>query len=87
LVNNIRQTRAPSIFISNAVNPQLAQSVAKQANVIISERSLFTNNLGAKGTEADTYQKMMIANTRTIVEGLGGTYLIFRPTAGKTPNS
>lgn len=89
LVTNIRKTRVPSIFISNTVNPQLVQSVAKQANVIVSERSLFGNNLGAKGSESDTYQKMMIANTRTIVEGLGGTYLIFKPATVKsaTPNS
>ncbi|BAZ12002.1 periplasmic solute binding protein [Calothrix sp. NIES-4071] len=79
LINNIKQARVPSIFISNTVNPQLVKSVAKQANVRLSERSLFTNNLGAKGSSGDTYQKMMTANTRTIVEGLGGTYLIFRP--------
>lgn len=78
LINNIKKTRVPSIFINNAANPQLVKSVAKQADVRVSERSLFTNNLGAKGSESDTYQKMMVANTRTIVEGLGGTYLIFR---------
>ena len=78
LINNIRKTRVPSIFINNAANPQLVKSVAKQADVRVSERSLFTNNLGTKGSESDTYQKMMVANTRTIVEGLGGTYLIFR---------
>ncbi|OKH53584.1 metal ABC transporter substrate-binding protein [Calothrix sp. HK-06] len=87
LITNIRKTRVPSIFISNAANPQVVQSVAKQADVRVSERSLLTNNLGAKGSESDNYQKMMIANTRTIVEGLGGTYLIFRPGTAKGANS
>jgi manganese/iron transport system substrate-binding protein len=89
LIKNIQKSRVPSIFISKTANSKLVQSVAKQADVRISERPILTNSLGAKGSEGDTYQKMMIANTRTIVEGLGGTYLIFRApnNANKTSNS
>ncbi|MEH2325706.1 MAG: zinc ABC transporter substrate-binding protein [Nostoc sp.] len=77
LVTNIKQAKVPTIFTEAAINPNLLQSVARQAGVKISNRKLYAEGLGEPGTEADTYQKMMIANTRTIVEGLGGTYLIF----------
>ncbi|PAX59615.1 metal ABC transporter solute-binding protein, Zn/Mn family [Brunnivagina elsteri] len=79
LIKNIRQSRVPSIFITNVVNPKLAKTVAKEADVRIAGKQLFVYNLGMPGSEGDTYQKMMAANTRTIVEGLGGTYLKFEP--------
>ncbi len=80
LINNLRQTRIPTIFADNNINPTLVATLKKQADVRVFEKPIFANNLGLPGSESDTYQKMMIANTRTIVEGLGGTYLIFRPT-------
>lgn len=83
LINNIKQTRIPTIFAENNINPSLIATFKKQADVRISERPIFANNLGLPGSESDTYQKMMVANTRTIVEGLGGTYLIFEPIAKK----
>ncbi|WP_445635786.1 metal ABC transporter solute-binding protein, Zn/Mn family [Nostoc sp. DSM 114161] len=78
LAKNIKQAKVPTIFPEVAINPNLIQSVATEANVQISERRLYSEGLGEAGSEADTYQKMMIANTRTIVEGLGGTYLMFQ---------
>jgi manganese/iron transport system substrate-binding protein len=83
LINNLRQTKARTIFAENNINPTLAATFQKQADVRISERPIFADNLGLPGSESDTYQKMMVANTRTIVEGLGGTYLIFQPIAKK----
>jgi manganese/iron transport system substrate-binding protein len=79
LVNNIKQARVPTIFAETTINPNLIQSVARQARVKVSQRELFTDGLGEPGSEGETYQKMMMANTRTIVEGLGGTYLMFVP--------
>ncbi|MEH1874916.1 metal ABC transporter solute-binding protein, Zn/Mn family [Nostoc sp.] len=77
LVTNIKQAKVSTIFTEAAINPNLLQSIARQAGVKISNRKLYAEGLGEPGSEADTYQKMMIANTRTIVEGLGGTYLMF----------
>ncbi|MDB9306442.1 zinc ABC transporter substrate-binding protein [Nodularia spumigena CS-591/12] len=75
----IQQAQVPTIFADTTINPQLIQPVATEANVRVSRRPLYTNGLSEPGSEADTYQKLMVANTRTIVEGLGGTYLIFAP--------
>jgi manganese/iron transport system substrate-binding protein len=40
---------------------------------------LAIDGLGEPETNTETYQKMIMANTRIIVEGLGGTYLKFDP--------
>lgn len=77
LVKDIEQTGVPTIYAETGNNSQLIETVAKEARVKVSERELYTDGLGEKGSEADTYQKMMIANTRAIVEGLGGKYTAF----------
>lgn len=78
LIKNIQQAKVPTIFSDRMSNPELIKSLAQEAQVKVSERELYTNGLGESQSDADTYQKMMIANTRTIVEGLGGTYLRFQ---------
>ncbi|MEH2194313.1 MAG: zinc ABC transporter substrate-binding protein [Nostoc sp.] len=79
LVTNIKQAKVSTIFSEATINENSFQSVARVAEVKISHRKLYIEGLGEPGSEADNYQKMMIANTRTIVEGLGGTYLMFQP--------
>ncbi|MFS0516343.1 metal ABC transporter solute-binding protein, Zn/Mn family [Nostoc sp. UIC 10607] len=83
LVANIKRAKVSTIFPEAVINPNVLQSVAREAEVKISDRKLYAEGLGEPGSEADTYQKMMIANTRTIVEGLGGTYLMFQMKAAK----
>ncbi len=77
LAKTLEKTQVPTIFAQPTISPQLIKSVAEKARINISERQLFAENLGVPGSDADTYQKMMTANTRTIIEGLEGTYLIF----------
>ena len=79
LAKKVQQNRVPTIFAETAINSNLIQSVAAAATVKVSERNLYADGLGEVGTDGETYQNMMVANTRTIVEGLGGTYLIFQP--------
>ncbi|MBW4612565.1 MAG: zinc ABC transporter substrate-binding protein [Desmonostoc vinosum HA7617-LM4] len=77
LVANIKRSKVRIIFIEKTINSKLIESVASQTKVKISENELYTDGLGEPGSSGATYQKMMAANTRTIVEALGGTYLIF----------
>jgi manganese/iron transport system substrate-binding protein len=79
LVGVIKSANVPTIFAETTVNPKLIEAVAKEAKVKVSDRELFADGLGEKGTPGDTYQKMLIANTQTIVEGLGGKYTPFQP--------
>ena len=78
LVGEIKSTNVPTIFAETTVNPKLIESVAKEANVKVSERKLYADGIGEKGSEGDTYEKMLIANTQTIVEGLGGKFTPFQ---------
>ena len=78
LVEIIKSNQVPTIFAEVSLNPKLITTVAKEANVKISDREIYADGLGAKGSEAETYTGMLIANTRTIVEGLGGKYTPFQ---------
>lgn len=78
LVEVIKTSKVPTIFAEVSINPKLITAVAKEASVKVSDRELYVDGLGAKGSEAETYTKMLIANTRTIVEGLGGQYTPFQ---------
>ena len=79
LVKDIKTTGVPTIFAEATINPKLIEAVAKEANVKVAAQELFADGLGEKGSEADTYQKLFLANTKTIVEGLGGKYTPFQP--------
>ena len=79
LVREIKASGVPTIFAESTINPKLIEAVAKEAKVKVSPRELFADGLGEPGSEADSYQKMLVANTRTIVEGLGGKYTPFKP--------
>lgn len=77
LVKDIKKTQVPTIFAESSVNPKLIETVAKEANVQVSPQELYADGLGEKGTEGESYQKMLISNTKAIVEGLGGQYTAF----------
>jgi manganese/iron transport system substrate-binding protein len=80
LVSEIKTTGVPTIFAETSTNPSLIQTVAREANVKVSDQELFADGLGVIGSDGDTYQKMLIANTRSIVQGLGGTFTPFNYT-------
>lgn len=77
VVNIIKNTGVPTLFAETTTNPKLIQTVAREANVKVSKREVFADSLGEPATEGETYQAMLIANTRTIVEGLAGNYTAF----------
>lgn len=81
LVQYIQKSNVPTIFADMSDTSKVMVSIATEAEVNLSQRQLYTQGLGEAISDGDTYQNMMVANTRTIVEGLGGTYLIFKPKA------
>lgn len=72
LVDRIKAAKVPTIFAEATANPKLIETVSKEANVKLSSKSLFADGLGEKGSGAETYEQMLVANTTAIVEGLGG---------------
>lgn len=79
LTEEIKADQVPTIFAEVSANPKLIEAVAKEANVKLSDQELFADGLGEAGSKGETYPKMLIANTRAIVEGLGGQYTAFQP--------
>ncbi|MGI2905164.1 metal ABC transporter substrate-binding protein [Tolypothrix sp. VBCCA 56010] len=77
MVKDIKKVGVPTIFAETTINPKLITAVAKNANVKVLPQELFADGLGEKGSEGETYQKMLISNTQTIVEGRGGKYTPF----------
>jgi manganese/iron transport system substrate-binding protein len=79
LSDSVKKTGVRSIFAETTINPALIKTVAEEAGIKIAPRQLYSDSIGAPGSEGDTYVKMLIANTRTIVEALGGKYTAFDP--------
>lgn len=77
LSDAVEEAGVPAIFAETTINPALIETVAEEAGVKLAPSELYSDSLGALGTEADTYVKMLITNTRTIVEALGGDYQAF----------
>jgi manganese/iron transport system substrate-binding protein len=80
LIDKIKIAQIPTIFTELSLNPQLINTIAKAANVKVADRQIYADGLGDANSSGATYQQMLIANTQTIVEGLGGK---FTPFAGK----
>jgi manganese/iron transport system substrate-binding protein len=77
LVDKIKKTKVPTIYAEVTLNPQLIKSVAQAAKVKVSEQEIYADGLGEAASAGGTYQKMLVSNTRSIVEGLGGKYTPF----------
>ncbi len=72
LVDQLKVAQVPTIFVENTTSAKQLETVAKEANVKISEQPLFIEGPGGDSSPAPTYQTMLVTNTCTIVEGLGG---------------
>ncbi len=72
LVATIKETGAPAIFIEAFGNDDLVQTIATEAGVNIAP-PLFTDALGAAGSDGATYIDMMRYNSQTIYQALGGS--------------
>ena len=72
LVQQIRQTQVPTIFVETTANERVINTVAREAGVKISDQELLVDGLGELGTDTDTYIQMMVQNTCAIANGLEG---------------
>ena len=73
LVQTIKAKQIPTVFAENTAEDRVIKNVAKEANITLSDRKLWVDGLGEEGSKTDSYTKMMIYNTCTIAEGLGGS--------------
>jgi len=77
LANDIKIMQIPAIFAETTINSQLIQTVATEAGVKLAPQELYSDSIGASGSQGDSYIKMLVANTKSIVKSLGGDYTEF----------
>ncbi|GEK80883.1 metal ABC transporter substrate-binding protein [Agrococcus baldri] len=73
LVAEIRATGAPVVFSENAIDPQLAATIAREAGVELrqGEDALAADALGPEGSDTGTYIGSQIHNTAAMVSAWG----------------
>jgi len=69
LVEDIKAASVPAIFAENVSNPKLMEQIANEAGVQLAPK-LYTDALGAPGSDGETYLKMIRYNVTTIVTAL-----------------
>lgn len=77
LVDSVKTAGVPAIFAETTINPRLISTVAEEAGVNLAPDQLYSDSIGAPGSDGDSYIKMMEANTKAIVQALGGRYTPF----------
>lgn len=78
LVEAIRGIGVPTIFAETTINPALIQTVAEEAGVKLSDQALYSDSIGARGSDGDSYIKMIAVNTCAIATALQGTCIAFK---------
>lgn len=77
VVDTVADRRVPAIFIESSVNARtvsaVQQAAAARGITVRVGGSLYSDALGEAGTAAGTYIGMMVHNTRTVAEALGGS--------------
>ena len=69
LVDHLKATRAPAIFLETGANPQLANQLAQETGIKI-VNDLYTHSVTEPSGNAPTYIDMMRYNVQKIVEAL-----------------
>ena len=73
LAEVVAEKNVPSIFVESTSNPGLIETVSRETDIAVSEEPIYADGLGEANTSAASYQGMLVTNTCTIVNGLGGT--------------
>jgi ABC-type Zn uptake system ZnuABC Zn-binding protein ZnuA len=71
LIETIRAAGVKAIFAESSVSPKVEEAIAREAGARVGEE-LWADSLGPPGSSGDTYLRSIAANTRAIVDGLGG---------------
>lgn len=69
VIDSIRSSGAPAIFVETSINPKLIREIARDTGVRIGG-SLYSDSMGERDSAGETYVGMMRENVLLIVEAL-----------------
>jgi ABC-type Zn uptake system ZnuABC Zn-binding protein ZnuA len=72
VVEVVKGRKLPAVFVETSVNPKLIEQISRESGAKVGG-SLYSDSLGLPSEPSHTYKGMIEANTRQIVEALGGT--------------
>jgi manganese/iron transport system substrate-binding protein len=78
VIDLLRSKKVPAIFAETSINPLLINRIARDTPVKIAREPLYTDGLSTIDSGGGTYQRMIVSNTRAIVDNLGGKYKRWR---------
>jgi manganese/zinc/iron transport system substrate-binding protein len=74
--DKVAKTGVPAIFVESTINPRTVEAVVnatrERGHEVEVGGELYSDAMGAEGSPSGTYIGMLHANTRTVVEALGG---------------
>ena len=73
LIAKIKSSGATAIFSESSISPKLAQTIASEAGVKVysGDNALYSDSLGVKGSEGETYIKATIHNVTMLMNAWG----------------
>lgn len=70
LIETIREKNPPVLFLESNVDKRPLETVSNETGVKIYDEAIYSDEIGQKGYEADTYVKLLKHNIRIIKDGL-----------------
>lgn len=70
LVDKLRKLEPPVLFLESNVDPRPLETVSRETGIPIFEEAIYSDEIGEKGAEVDTYKKLLEHNIRIIEAGL-----------------
>lgn len=70
LIDFLKTDAPPYLFLESNVDPKPLETVSKESKVPIYENRVYSDEIGKKGSDGDTYLKMLEHNITVIKEGL-----------------
>lgn len=70
LIDKLKVDAPPYLFLESNVDERPMQTVSKESGIPIFEKRIYSDEIGVKGSDVDTYIKVLENNIEIIAEGL-----------------